>query len=291
VRILVLGGDGMLGSQLVRQLSARHDVAVTLRRDAGAYADARLPLPEATFFGVDVRRPDAVAGVLADARPEAVVNAVGLVKQRPEGQSPLPALEINAVFPHRLAQLCRATGARMVHVSTDCVFSGRTGGYRESDEPDARDVYGLSKLLGEVDDGAALVLRTSILGLELGSRRSLVEWFLASTGTVAGYRQAVYSGLTTLELARLIERLLCRHGQLAGLWHVAADPISKYDLLRRLAGALGRTDVEVVPDDSVACDRSMRADRLAEATGYRPPSWADMLTELAGAITERASTR
>lgn len=275
MRILVLGADGMLGHELVHQLTPWAEVAATTRRGVGRYG------------GVDARRPDSVVGVLADFRPDAVVNAVGLVKQLPDGQSHLAALEVNALWPHRLAALCRVAGARLVHVSTDCVFSGERGGYTEDDVADARDVYGRTKLLGEVVDGSALTLRTSIIGLERGSRRSLVEWFLAQSGQVKGYRRAIYSGVTTMELTRVVRLLLEDFPELHGLWHVASQPIDKYDLLSRLARALGRADAELVPDDEVVIDRSLRADRLREASGYQAPSWDHMLTELTERIRDR----
>lgn len=278
MRILVLGADGMLGHELVHQLTPLHDVATTTRRESGGAG---------RYGGVDARRPDSVVGVLADFRPDAVVNAVGLVKQLPDGQSHLAALEVNALWPHRLAALCRVAGARLVHVSTDCVFSGERGGYTEDDVADARDVYGRTKLLGEVVDGSALTLRTSIIGLERESRRSLVEWFLAQSGQVKGYRRAIYSGVTTMELARVVRLLLEDFPELHGLWHVASQPIDKYDLLSRLARALGRADAELVPDDEVVIDRSLRADRLREATGYQAPSWDHMLTELTERIRDR----
>lgn len=291
MRVLVLGGDGMLGHELLRQLRPAHELAVTLRQSPDAYAGMPELADAPCFHGVDVRRPDAVAEVLAAFQPEAVINAVGLVKQRPDGQSPLPALEVNAVFPHRLALLCRGAGARLVHLGTDCVFSGARGHYTEADEPDAHDVYGLTKLLGEVDDGAALTLRTSIIGLELKRGTSLVEWFLAQRGQVRGFTRAIYTGVTTMELSRLIDRLLTKEPDLTGRWHVASTPVSKHDLLRDLAELLQRDDVEVVADDSFACDRSLDASALYDAVGYVAPSWDRMLAELSLRIQQRTIAR
>jgi dTDP-4-dehydrorhamnose reductase len=277
----------MLGHELVRGLSPRHDVSVTLRQPAPAYAHVPQLADVPCHPDVDLRRPDALPTVLADVRPDAVINAVGLVKQRREGQTSAPAIELNALLPHRLATQCRAAGARFVHLSTDCVFSGSRGAYTETDHPDARDVYGMTKLLGEVQDGSALVLRTSIIGLELKGRGSLVEWFLAAAGEVRGFRRAIYTGLTTMETARLVDQLLREHPGLHGVWHAASEPITKYDLLHELAARLARADVTVVPDDTFACDRSLRADRLRDATGYTAPSWDQMLTELVQRIQER----
>jgi dTDP-4-dehydrorhamnose reductase len=289
VRVLVLGGDGMLGHQLVRTLRPRHEVRATVRGSAPVRPDAALFPAETTYPGVDVRQPEAVLAALADFRPEAVVNAVGLVKQRAEAKDALPTLQVNAVFPHQLAVMCRAVRARLVHLSTDCVFSGRKGNYTEDDVADAEDLYGRSKLLGELREEPCLTLRTSMIGLELARKASLVEWFLAQPGAVRGFTGAIFSGLTTLELARLIDRLLERHPDLHGLWHVAAAPISKHDLLTQLAAALGRTQVRVEPSAELACDRSLDGTAFRQRTGYQAPPWSAMLAELATEVRRRAA--
>ncbi|MGC3996942.1 MAG: SDR family oxidoreductase [Anaeromyxobacter sp.] len=288
MRALILGGDGMLGHALADAWRERHELWTTLRQPAAAYAGvAGLRLDERTLCGLDVRHPDDLAEAFARARPEVVVNAVGIVKQRPTAGEAIPSLEVNALLPHRLARLCAAAGARLVHLSTDCVFSGARGGYTEQDAPDPKDLYGRSKLLGEVAEPHCLTLRTSIIGLELSRRTGLVEWFLAQRGPVKGYRRAIYSGLTTLEMARAIEALLATAPALSGLWHLASAPIDKHDLLTRLARRLGRTDVELAPDDAFVCDRSLDGSALLQRTPYRVPTWDAMLDELAQAIQRR----
>lgn len=282
MRILIFGGDGMLGHELVRAWRERHALSATFRSEAGA-----APAGVRAIRGIDVRRPDDAVQALALSRPEAVVNAVGIVKQRPVAQDAIPSLEVNALFPHRLAQACRAAGARLVHLSTDCVFSGERGRYVESDPPDPHDLYGRTKLLGEVQEPGALTLRTSIIGLELHRRTSLIEWWLSQRGQIRGYRRAIYSGLTTMEMARAIEHLLLREPGLSGLFHLASAPISKHDLLEGLGRRLGRTDVTLTPDDAFACDRSLDPAALWARTTYRVPPWNAMLDELAAAITER----
>ncbi len=247
MRLLILGGDGMLGHQLLKQWGRVHDVRVTLRRDLSDYALCGLFDRTNAFDGVDVRSVESLVGVLAEFQPEVVVNAVGIVKQRSDAKQAIPSLEINALLPHRLAQLCRDRGARLVHVSTDCVFSGRTGGYTEESPSDAEDLYGRTKFLGEVQDLDCLTLRTSIIGPELSSKTGLFEWFLAQRGTIRGFTQAIYTGLTTRELARVMQMLVERHPEAAGLYHVSSEPISKYDLLCMIRDRLG-CDVEIIPD-------------------------------------------
>lgn len=288
MRVLVLGGDGMLGHQLLDTLSSGHDVAVTLRHHLDHYRHLGRFHAGNAYGDVDVRQPSRVLEVLADFRPDAVVNAVGIIKQRPEATRPLPSIEVNALFPHRLAAMAEGAGARIVHISTDCVFSGARGGYTEADVPDPVDLYGRTKLLGEVGDAPCLTLRTSLIGLELSSRWGLVEWALGSSGTIPGYRNVAYTGLTALELSRLIDLLLRRHPGLCGTWHVASAPISKHDLLVTLLAKAGRDQPAVRPDDSVRCDRSLRADAFCSVTGWEPPPWEAMLDELAAAVRARA---
>jgi dTDP-4-dehydrorhamnose reductase len=291
MRALILGGDGMLGHQLHASWRPRHEVWVTLRQPGDAYGTRAARFGERALFGVDARRDEPVAAALARVRPDVVVNAVGIVKQREAAQDPVLSIEVNALLPHRLARLCKPAGARLVHVSTDCVFSGARGMYTERDPPDPVDLYGRSKLLGEVaDEPHALTLRTSIIGLELARATGLVEWFLAQRGTVRGYRRAIYSGLTTAELARALEHLLGQPDPPHGLWQLASARIDKHDLLGRLARRLGRTDVELVPDDAVVCDRSLDGRALEARTSYRVPSWDAMLDELAEQIQRRGTT-
>jgi dTDP-4-dehydrorhamnose reductase len=291
MRILIFGGDGMLGHQLLESWTPRHDVRVTLRQAAPAYATHGSRFGDRAIYEVDVRRLDAVVEAVAAARPELVVDAVGIVKQRPSAHEAIPSLEVNALHPHRLARVCAAAGARLVHLSTDCVFSGKQGRYVESDEPDPKDLYGRTKLLGEVSGTGCLTLRTSIIGLETGPARSLVEWFLAQRGRVRGFRRAIYSGLTTQEMARAIEQIVTEAPDLCGVWHLASQPIDKFDLLTRLSRRLGRTDVEITPDDEFACDRSLDGSALQARTTYRVPGWDAMLDELADAVRRRESDR
>ena len=279
MRILILGGDGMLGHQLLRQWQERHEVRVTLRRDADAYAGFGLFQPGNSYYGVDVVRTEELIGVLADFHPQAVVSAVGIVKQRSAATESIPSIDINALFPHRLAMLCQVAGARFIHMSTDCIFSGRKGNYQENDLSDAEDLYGKSKYLGEVHAAHCMTLRTSIIGTELTRKKSLVEWFLAQNGSVKGYRKAIFSGFTTIEMARIIEKLLVQHPHASGLYHVSSAPISKLELLTKIKGKL-ELPVQIVPDESLSIDRSLDSSRFRKEFDYMPPTWDSMLDEL-----------
>lgn len=281
MKILVLGVTGMLGNAVfsVFQSDASFEVWGTLRSVA-----ARKHFPAACHerlrAGVDVLDQDALAAALAGIKPDVVINCVGLIKQLADAKDPLTALPINAMLPHRLARLCQLVGARLIHVSTDCVFAGSKGGYLESDTSDAEDLYGKSKFIGELHDLAhAITLRTSIIGHELGSRYALVDWFLAQEGSVRGFSRAIFSGLPTVELARVMKDFVIPHAQLSGLYHVAAAPIAKLDLLRLVAAQYGK-QIEIRPDDSLVIDRSLDGSRFSQATGYVAPAWPELVREM-----------
>lgn len=263
----------MLGNAMLRLFSQSegHRALGTVR---SSRAMRLLPaeLRDSLIVGVDVENFDSLSRGIAAAKPDVVINCIGVVKQLSESDDPLTAIPINSLLPHRLARLCDLAGARLIHVSTDCVFSGRKGLYTEADFPDANDLYGRSKYLGEVDYPNAVTLRTSIIGHELDGARSLVGWFLAQSSSVRGFTRAVFSGLPTVELARVIRDFVLPNPQLRGTYHVSADPINKYDLLKLVAGAYGKT-IDIVPDASLVIDRSLLSMRFREATSYAPPPW------------------
>src|SRR5215211_3869473 len=228
MRVALLGISGMLGSMAYRLMSQRSGLTVFgTARSAEVRRFFDEPLRKNIVVGVDAENPDALAGTLRDLRPDVVVNCIGIVKQLASAKDPLVAIPVNSVLPHRLARFCDLVGARLIHVSTDCVFTGRRGNYRESDPPDAEDLYGRTKLLGEVDYPNAVTLRTSIIGRELATRNGLVEWFLNEKGPVRGFRKAVFSGLTTDELGRVIVSCVLPRPELHGVYHVSTAPIDK----------------------------------------------------------------
>ena len=239
--------------------------------------------PTTQLHDFDATR-DSVADLVNEVRPAAVVNCIGLIKQLDAASRPLPTIRLNALFPHEVFAACEAIGVRLVHISTDCVFSGSLPigrKYTEDDEPDARDLYGLTKHLGEVTAPGALTLRTSIIGWELERSTGLLEWFAAqSGGRVNGFTRAIFSGLTTRALASVISSLITDHPELSGLYHVSSDAISKYELLRALRDVLA-VDVAIDPAEAPVINRALSSDRLRETTGLEAPSWKAMLAEYA----------
>jgi dTDP-4-dehydrorhamnose reductase len=280
-KVLVLGATGMLGNAVFRYLSDAPELEVwgTLQNPAGKRFFAE-SLQQNLLANVNVLDFDTLVGAFEKIRPDVVINCIGLIKQLADANDPLAALPINAMLPHRLAKLCALSGARLIHISTDCVFSGRKGMYTESDPSDAEDLYGKSKYIGELHDVPhAVTLRTSMIGRELSGHVGLVDWFLSQEGRVKGYRKAVFSGLPTIELSRIMRDFVIPNPQLAGLYHVSAAPIDKYALLKQIAEIYGKT-IEIVPDDAVCIDRSLDSTRFRQATGYVPPAWPELISTM-----------
>lgn len=288
-RVLVLGVTGMLGSTLFRAFS--HDPALetygTMRDTAGARHFPK-SLHGNLIPNIMLEAENGPLTVFERARPDIVINCVGIIKQLSNAKDYVESLTINAALPHRLAKYCSLIGARLVHFSTDCVFSGAKGAYTEADFPDADDLYGRTKLLGEVDYQNTITLRTSIIGHELSSNKSLADWFLSQSGTVNGYRRAIFSGLPTIEVAKVLRDFVLPNTHLHGIYHLSADPINKYDLLSLVANAYGK-DITILPDEAVAIDRSLDSSRFQTATGFSPRPWTDLVASMHADHTALAS--
>ena len=276
-RVLVLGASGMLGNAVFR-LFAQSPSFLTMGslRSTNLLRYLAKDLHNRIVCGVDVENLDSLTGLFKKSRPDVVINCIGMVKQLAAAVDPLVVLPVNALLPHRLARLCEVAGARLVHISTDCVFSGVKGMYTEADVPDVTDLYGLSKYIGEVDYPHAITLRTSIIGHELSGSQSLVGWFLSQREGVRGFRRAIFSGLPTVELALVIRDYVIPRPELHGLYHVSAKAINKYELLRLVANVYGKS-VEIHPDDQFVIDRSLDSTLFCQATGYHPKEWSELI--------------
>ena len=277
MKVLVFGASGMIGSAMFRVLSAKAgwQVLGTLRSDEEKRyfsGDQQVKL----MAGVDVEKHDALVRTFSRVNPDVVLNCIGLTKHRKEAEYPQMALPLNALLPHRMADLCAVAGARLIHVSTDCVFAGSKGNYGEADAPDAGDVYGKSKHLGEVDYPHAITLRTSTIGHELQSTYGLLEWFLSQQGSCKGFNRAIFSGLPNTEFARVVRDVVIPRSELRGLYHVGAEPIGKYELLKLIAKAYGK-QIEIVRDDEFSIDRSLNSRRFNQATGYKAAAWPELI--------------
>ena len=281
MRVLVLGATGMLGHKLVQRLDddpdGRFEVTGTVRDAQSPAAQHPVLAGRRLIDGVDIRDAAALTHLLDREQPAAVINAVGVIKQRREAHDPVESIEINSLLPHRLAALGHERSIRVIHFSTDCVFSGKSGPYRPDDVPDAADLYGRSKLLGEIGGERSLTLRSSIVGRELRGGLGLFGWFFSQRGGHArGFQRAFYTGLTTLEMAGLVARVLTGHPDLSGVWQVASEAINKYDLLGLVNKAF-ELGVTLEPDSEFSCDRRLDGAAFTAETGYATPSWAEMV--------------
>ncbi len=281
MRVLVIGGTGMLGHKLVQTLGDGLEAWTTIRRPFSEVERFNIFDRRRTVENLDALDDGALRSAIDFIRPDVVVNAVGVIKQVPAAHDSAEMIKINAVLPHTLASMSRDYDFRLICISTDCVFSGKSGDYREDDPPDAVDLYGESKHTGEVTDENCLTLRTSMIGRELDTCHSLLEWLLSNRGgEVKGYVNAIFSGFSTIALAGIVSNIVKDHPSLSGLYHVSSEPISKYELLNNLDRYFN-ADIQIIPDDTLKIDRSLNSERFWELTGLRRPLWPEMIKEMA----------
>lgn len=277
MKVLVVGASGLIGSTIIRVMAEKKEWSVygTIR-SATNKRFFEPNIAENLLTDIDVESYDTLVTVFDRIRPDVVINSAGLTKHLPGAEDPLKAIPINALMPHRLAGLCKLIGARLIHISTDCVYSGKKGNYLESESGDSMDIYGKSKLLGEVDYSHAVTLRTSTIGHELQTKHGLLDWFLAQEGECNGYNRAIFSGLPTIVLAQIIRDIVIPNKELTGLYHVAGKAIGKYDLLQLIAKVYGKS-INIIKDEKFTIDRSLNSDKFETATGYTPPDWPELI--------------
>ena len=280
MKILVLGGSGMLGHRLWIHLQKQHQVWVTIRGEVDSIPNVSEFPRENIRTDVDGRAFDQVTRALAAIQPDLIINCIGLIKQLGYiARDPLFSIYVNALLPHQVSLICRAANIRLIHISTDCVFSGIKGNYSEDDFADGNDVYGRTKYLGEVRYPHCITLRTSIIGREIKGYYGLIEWFLRQENEVKGFTKAIFSGLTTDEFSKVISDFVIPNQSLSGIFHVSGPPVSKFDLLNIVKDAYGK-DIKINPSEEIRIDRSLNASRFIEKTGYSPPSWIDMIKQM-----------
>ena len=276
---MVIGITGMLGSTLLRHL--------VLDKSFDIYGTSRNALPLEIhkhlkykhIANIDVLDEVKLFNSIKEIQPEIIINCAGIIKQLNHLNDPLEILPINSLFPHKLNKHCISNNIKLIHISTDCVFSGKKGNYSEKDISDAEDLYGKSKYIGELNNKTSLTIRTSIIGHEIDTKLSLLEWFLSQTDEIEGYRKAIFSGLTTLELSNVISKIIKNHPNLVGLYNVASEPISKYELLNLIAEIYSK-EIKIIPVDNPEIDRSLNPKKFIDETGIRILSWHNMINSM-----------
>lgn len=268
-RIIIFGASGMLGHVLYSELKKNHEVIGTVRNEKWH--------PE-LHVGYEISNLKKIEKLIGDYRPDFVINCIGIIKQLKQSKDKILSLEVNSLWPHKLAEISDRYKAKMIHFSTDCVFSGAKGNYLESDLADARDTYGLSKYMGEVDYPHSLTLRTSIIGHELNSSVSLIDWFLSQENDCKGFTHAIYSGLPTIVVARFLENVIFKKF-ISGVYHFSSEPISKFDLLKLVANEYGKK-ISINASDELKIDRSLKSNHLRQELNWLPASWPSMIQQM-----------
>ena len=286
MKILILGASGMLGHNLFETFSENDQFETfgVIRKNVNTgFFDKNLKRIKQIS---DANKIDEISKLLKEVSPKVVINCIGLIKQKNNSQSIADSIELNSLFPHLLHQASLDIGAKLIHFSTDCVFSGKKGNYKEKDKPDSVEIYGLSKRLGEIDSNRALTLRTSIIGHEIKSHVSLLDWFLNQEGSIRGYKKAIFSGLTTIEISKVLQQIILNNFSLSGIYHLSVNSISKYDLLK-LVAKIYKKNIEILEDTEVKIDRSLDSSKFSAITGYNPPSWEKLIKDLNNFYNEK----
>lgn len=275
-RILVLGVSGMIGHKVFEVLSKykNFDIYGTVTKK-----DEFLNF-ENVYENIWADRIETVEEIIKRLKPEVVINCIGITKQSDQIKDVKKSIIINALFPHQLADICKQSNIRLITFTTDCVFDGQKGNYSDTDLPTCHDVYGMTKYLGEVREYEnVLTLRTSLIGHELNSNLGLLDWFLSQENVVSGYKKAIFSGFTTLEFSKLLAEKIIPNEKLKGFYQISVNPISKYDLLKIIAG-IYKKNIKIEIDNVVKIDRSLNSDILRKIIGYQPPKWEDLVVQM-----------
>ena len=279
MKVLILGGSGMIGHQLLIRLFKNFEVMTTLRFSEDKYKEFKIFNKKNSFFNVNVLEDLNLKKTIINFNPEIIINAVGITKQKIFSNKLVN--RINSNFPKTLLKICIKENIKLIHLSTDCVFSGDKGFYNETDIPDPNEPYGKSKYRGEIkDDSNIIILRKSTIGPELRDKHGLFEWFISKKGDIEGYKNAKFTGITSIELANIIEKIILHHKELYGLWHVAGPTIDKYSLLMKIKSLLQRKDVNILLNESFKCDRTLDGRKFSSLTNYQPPLWDEMLSDM-----------
>ena len=286
MKILIFGASGMLGHNLFETFSEnkkfetfgviRKTVSVNVFRENAKRIKSIS----------DAKEIEEITDLIKEVSPQVIINCIGLIKQKDNLKNIVESIQLNSLFPHLLQIASRDVGAKLIHFSTDCVFSGKKGSYKEEDLPDSVDIYGLSKRLGEIDANGALTLRTSIIGHEIMSDVSLLDWFLNQEDSIKGYKKAIFSGLTTIEISKVLQQIILNNFSLSGIYHLSVNPISKYDLLK-LVAKIYKKNIEILEDTEVKIDLSLDSSKFSSITGYNPPSWEMLIKDLNNFYNEK----
>ena len=282
MKLLILGSNGLIGNTLTKYFLSKNNYEITgvVRNDSKINLFSRNYKQNFVTIS-NLLNFNAIERTIEKIQPNLVINCIGLTNKVKYKDFNLVEsyIKINSLFPHKLYEICNKYEIRLIHLSSDCVFSGKKGFYDENDLPDPNDIYGRSKLLGEIDNKNSITIRKSVIGHELGTEKGLLEWFLSQQEVVKGFKNAIFSGITVLELANLIENFIIPNKNLHGLLHVSGNSISKYDLLKIIAEVYNKS-INICPDQSIKIDRSLNSAKFNKLTGYKIKPWPILIKSM-----------
>ena len=285
MKILILGGNGLVGHKLLQVFKKRlpnkdYEIAATFRKDRTTYLSlVKLVDISNSFFNIDINKFSDLVEVVDKFKPNIIINCIGLTKKLSNNNNEKYSIYINAYFPHLVSFLCQKNNIKFIHLSTDCIFSGLMGNYTELDNPDALDIYGKTKFLGEVDNDNSLTLRASILGPEITKFLGIYSWFMRSSKSVSGFNNAFFSGFSSVEFANILTRIIKHNFHITGVYHLSSYKISKFDLLTMIKD-INNLKIKIIQSDREIYDRTLNCDKFHNVVSYKPPSWEQMLSEL-----------
>ena len=280
MKLLIFGPDGLLGNTIIKFFFQKNDYEVFgLLRDSSKIRFFKKNYQKNFFEIKNVLDFVDIEKKIKELRPNVIINCLGITNKNFSNNLICKYIQINSLFPHKLHQICTSLDIRLIHLSTDCIFSGRKGFYSETDIPDPIDFYGKSKFLGELNYANSITLRKSVIGHELITKNGLLEWFLSEEGPIEGYKNAIFSGLTVLELARIINDFILPRKDLNGIFNVSGLPISKYDLLKAISSEYQKS-IKIIPNELIKIDRSLDSSSFNKCTGYKPKKWPELIKSM-----------
>ena len=277
-KILILGANGMLGHVLFNNFSKNNNYFTkgTLRNKKYKKYFKQIYRND-LITNLDVTDISKLKKVISSFKPDILINCIGIIKQKKKINYE-NMIKINSLLPRKLYEICEIYKTKLILISTDCVFLGLKGNYKESDLTDAKDIYGISKILGEYTNKNSLVLRTSIIGHELSSRNGLLEWFLSQKEHVSGYKNVYFSGVTPFELFKILDKYIIR-SNLSGIYHIGAKKINKFDLLK-IISKIYKKNIDIKPSYNEKLNRSLNFKKFKLQTGYINNKWIDMIKDM-----------
>ena len=279
MKIIILGADGMLGHKIFSFLSRKNVNMIGTIKEINQFNESFI-----NIFKKNIKKDfyannlDNFKRLFEKEKPDYIINCIGIIKQLNVSKDPIISISINSLFPHKLAEICKKNNIKLIHFSTDCVFNGLRGNYKEEDISDADDLYGKSKHLGEVDYDNCLTLRTSIIGHELGTKNGLIEWFLSQNKEVNGYLNSIFTRFPTVEIASILYNKVLK-SNLKGLYHLSSEPISKFELLK-IVNEVYRKNLKIIPFENIKEDRSLNSAKFRSLTNYQPPEWNILINSM-----------